>query len=150
MANVIEVKNSREIQRRFRKLDEAVRDKIMVAAVMDGAEVIRQRTAQMAPKPAVRRHPEVTRLSESIIKVLTVRSRDRIQASVSPDRSKGKGGWYGHMVELGHKWWYGGFQGAKPFMGPAFEATKGPAMNVIKNRIQKETSRTTKSLNKEG
>jgi len=151
----IEVANSKEIEKRFRKLATDVKGRLLVAAMMDGAEVIRQRTAELAPKPSVRRHPGTKRLSDSIIKAVLFRGSDSIRVGVFPDyrteNTKIKsGGKVAHLVERGHKWWYGGFQEGKPFMGPAYDATKQRAMQVIQNRLQKEVSRTTKSLNKEG
>ena len=151
----IEVANSKDIQRRLRRLSADVRDRLLVAAMMDGAEVIRQRTAELAPKPSVRRHPGTKRLSDSIIKAVLFRGSGSIRVGVFPDyrteNTKIKsGGKVAHLVEHGHKWWYGGFQEGKPFMAPAYDATKQRAMQVIQNRLQKEVSRDVKRLNKEG
>ena len=144
---MIQVTNSREIEKRFRKLTKDVQGRILVASMMDGAEVIRRRTADMAPRPTVRRHPEVGRLADNIIKMVLFRGQGEVQVGILPDYRESR---VGHLVEHGHKWWWGGFQEEKPFMGPAFDATKQRAMQVIQNRLQKEVTRDVKSLNKEG
>ena len=144
---MIQVTNADDIKKRFRKLATDVQGRILVAAMMDGAEVIRRRTAELAPRPTVRRHPQVGRLSDNIIKMVLFRGTGEVQVGILPDYRESR---VGHLVERGHKWWWGGQQEGKPFMAPAFDATKSRAMQVIQNRLQKEVSRTTKSLNKEG
>ena len=143
----VHVDGVEEAIRRIGKLARDAQGRILIAAMMDGAEVIRKKVEDYAPRPTKRRHPEVGRLGDNIIKMVFFRGNNRVEVGVLPDYRESK---VGHLVEKGHDWWWGGHMEKRPFMKPAYNATKARALQVVHNRLQQEVNRTTRKLNKEG
>ncbi len=95
-------------------------------AVHNGAEIIREEMADLAPR-------ETGALAKNIVRETVTKSRDVVEVSVAPDRER----FYGKFVELGAT----PGPDANPFMAPAFEK-KGPeAHDAISDELWRKIER---------
>jgi HK97 gp10 family phage protein len=97
----------KQLQRRLDALSKEARQEALVKAVMAGAEPVRARTAQLAPKG------KTGKLRKNIIKVVTKKTDRDVEVGVG----WGDEAWYGLFPELGTRQ-----HSAKPFLRPAFDA----------------------------
>jgi len=141
----IKIDGDKEVERLLKQLSKEIRTKALLFSMMEGAEIIRQQVAANAPRPSKRRHPKVGRLGDNIIKMVMFWGNNKIEVGVLPDYRESK---VGHLVEKGHKWWWGGYQEEGPFMLPAFIVSKGRALEEVKRKLQQEVNRTTKKLSR--
>lgn len=91
-------------------------------------------------------------LSESLgfINARTVQPQVYLGPRSGKKATGGKDGYYGHMIEYGHKAVNGEMVPAQPFMRPAYEQTKGAAAaeaaKGISKYIEKQANRLKKKL----
>lgn len=146
--SMIEVANDKEVMRKLRKMGKLGLN-ITVDAMLDGAEVIRKQVAQNAPRPSKRRHPDVGRLADNIIKTIMYYGTGKAIVGIMPDYRESR---VGHLVEFGHKMVRGshvfGEVPDHPFFRPGFDATKDIAIQVIRGSLRKSIDRETRKLNK--
>lgn len=116
----------KQLQRRLDALSKEARREALVKAVMAGAEVVRARTAQLAPKG------RTGKLRENIIKVVTKKTDREAEAGVGWSDEV----WYGKFPELGTK-----HHSAKPFLRPAFDSEAEPAIKAIQAELRRGTER---------
>jgi len=125
-----------ELDRALDELPDRVARRTLFRAVNDGAEIIRRRCIELAPygaKTADSTSP--LHLKDAIIKQMRVRGQGvkgaSVQCRIGLDTKKGESVFYGRFIEFG--WTHTGGKAipAHPFMRPAFDETKGRALQEI-------------------
>jgi HK97 gp10 family phage protein len=137
-----EVQGLAELERALDALPEKVAKKTLIDAVRDAAELFRVRAASGAPyDPDVAiGHPKwrTLHLREGILKKIMVTNLgaagSRVRGEVALDK---KHAFFGRYIEFGWITARGGKQIAPhPFMRPAFEAMKDPALALFEVRLR--------------
>lgn len=116
----------KQLQRRLDALSREARQETLVKAVMSGAEIVRARTEQLAPKG------KTGKLKQNIIKVVTKKTDRDVEVGVG----WGDAAWYGRFPELGTRQ-----HSAKPFLRPAFDTEVEPAIKEIGAELNRGIAR---------
>ena len=127
------IEGGKELAENLRRLPEGLEPKVMIEALTAGAEPMRARMAQLAPRRAGK--PDI---ADNI--VISVASRiGSVEGGRWEARSEGE-----HAVAVGPaKWTYWGiFQeygtvhhAAQPFMRPGFDSTAQTSLSIILQRL---------------
>ena len=140
MAEQIEIKGLRELDKRLKQFPQRIQNRILRGAFAAGARVI-QREAKARAPIADRATPKAFRgqLRANIV----VRSKRSPKGAIAyvTLRQKGKAGnpdnaYYGRFVEFGTS-----KMAAQPFMRPAFEAKHREALDRIKRQLARGIER---------
>lgn len=136
MKTTFTVQGGRDLERRLRELPDGMSRKVQVSALKEGAEPMRAKAAELAP-----RSDEAPHMADHIVvSELSQRDRDAISAfddvvvAVGPERKF----FYGYFLEYGTA-----HQPAQPFMRPAFDTkaqtTLGMLASLLWQRIKRST-----------
>lgn len=106
-----------ELAKKLRALPRAVSGRVLEAAVLKGAEPIRDEARRLAP-----RSPGGGNLAQNIDAEVTEGGTRVVTVSVGPNKEA----WYGIFPELGTK-----HHAAKPYLRPSFDSQKGEAQAAV-------------------
>jgi len=122
----IEFKGLDEIERKLKLLPEAVKRKYARNAMKTGAEIVRDRAAQLARRAIPTTRPEFGPIADNIVVKMLSRA-SLIVATVGINWLTHS---YGHLIEFGHDTKHGKTK-AYPFMRPAFDEKAEAALDKI-------------------
>lgn len=113
-----------ELATALRGMPDRVSKRIMAEALRDGAEPIRQRMADLAP-----RGPEAPHFADQIV-ISAARATDDREGGIAVGPAKGSKPYYSGFIEFGTV-----HLRARPFARPAFDATVGAALAIINRAL---------------
>lgn len=127
MKVTMNIKGAEEIKQRLNMMQKEVAGEHLREVALEAAEIIRSEAEARAPR-------RTGTLASDIHKELDEKEvlGTRVKVKIGP----GKKGWYGRLVEMGHKIVRGrrkaekqvvGYAPPKPWLRPAFDATKKKA-----------------------
>ena len=132
------VEGGDKLARKLQMIAEETSRKHMRECALEGAEVLRKEVEVLAPR-------KTGTLAKNIYKEIETQTKSRVEVYVGP----GGKGWYGALVEEGHKVTKSvkkgsrkgarviGYAAPNPFIRPAFDAKTNEAEKAFEDELRK-------------